>query len=256
MRGFGRRLREAKSVRAFAFEVAIVVVGVLIALGAQQMVEDWTWRQKVAATETGMREELKFTSLALIEQMVTAPCVLAQIDEARARVLDRSGPFRPLPIVESAIGRHTIRAPSRNLSIDSWTGAVGDGTIYRMDPRRRAALTQFYVRADLLTRTMEASELQRSRLLVLGDRFDFDGPSRYNVLRDLSELRAEVSAQLLVSGQMMATLRDIGWMPDRSTIAEIERGLASPKGTSAVCRARTLPLGDWRKQLAAIPPEY
>ena len=44
--------------RAFAGEVGIIVVGVLIALGAEQVVEEWRWHEKVGRAEDAMRIEL------------------------------------------------------------------------------------------------------------------------------------------------------------------------------------------------------
>src|SRR5512142_2184012 len=44
--------------REFAGEVGIIVIGVLIALGAEQMVESWQWREKVGRAEAAMRLEL------------------------------------------------------------------------------------------------------------------------------------------------------------------------------------------------------
>jgi hypothetical protein len=34
--------------REFAGEVGVIVIGVMIALGAQQLLEDWHWRSEVA----------------------------------------------------------------------------------------------------------------------------------------------------------------------------------------------------------------
>lgn len=44
--------------RAFAGEVGIIVLGVLIALGAGQLVDAWQWREKVRRAESSMRLEL------------------------------------------------------------------------------------------------------------------------------------------------------------------------------------------------------
>jgi hypothetical protein len=41
-----------------ARELAIVVIGVLIALLAQQVVQGWEWKDKVAAAERAMRHEM------------------------------------------------------------------------------------------------------------------------------------------------------------------------------------------------------
>lgn len=40
--------------REFAGEVGIIVLGLLIALGAQQLVESWQWRQEVRAERASL----------------------------------------------------------------------------------------------------------------------------------------------------------------------------------------------------------
>jgi hypothetical protein len=44
--------------REFAGEVGIIVLGVLIALALEQLVDAWQWREKVGAAESAMRIEL------------------------------------------------------------------------------------------------------------------------------------------------------------------------------------------------------
>lgn len=44
--------------RAFAGEVGVVVLGVLIALTANAIVEAWQWRDKIGGAEAAMRLEL------------------------------------------------------------------------------------------------------------------------------------------------------------------------------------------------------
>lgn len=44
--------------RAFIGEVGIIVLGVLIALGFEQLVDAWQWRQKMRRAENSMRLEL------------------------------------------------------------------------------------------------------------------------------------------------------------------------------------------------------
>ncbi|HWC55911.1 MAG TPA: hypothetical protein VG434_02960, partial [Sphingomicrobium sp.] len=44
--------------REFAGEVGIIVVGVLIALGAEQVVEEWRWHRQVGEANLAFRTEL------------------------------------------------------------------------------------------------------------------------------------------------------------------------------------------------------
>ena len=45
--------------REFAGEVGIIVLGVLIALGAQQLVESWQWRQEVRTERGSLIQEVR-----------------------------------------------------------------------------------------------------------------------------------------------------------------------------------------------------
>lgn len=72
--------KAAHNWRNLAWEVGIVVGGVLIALGAQQIVESWSWQRKVAAAEDSMREEIKNSLLAAAELKRLDKCVTTQID--------------------------------------------------------------------------------------------------------------------------------------------------------------------------------
>ena len=80
--------RAAHNWRNLAWEVGIVVGGVLIALGAQQIVESWSWRHKVAAAEESMQEEIKNSLLAGAELKRLDKCVTAQIDGLQRALVD------------------------------------------------------------------------------------------------------------------------------------------------------------------------
>lgn len=66
--------------REFAGEVGIIVVGVLIALGAQQVVEDWQWRQKAAQTKQILDAELHRNAVSAYNWLTVAPCVDQQLN--------------------------------------------------------------------------------------------------------------------------------------------------------------------------------
>jgi hypothetical protein len=73
--------------RAFVGEVAIIVLGVLIALAAQQAVESIEWRQKVDAAVADMDNELgSGDGPEGYERMALHDCVAAHLDGLRASV--------------------------------------------------------------------------------------------------------------------------------------------------------------------------
>lgn len=67
--------------RELAGEVGIIVIGVLIALGAEQVVEEWRWNQKVAVVRKSLMGELANDRARWEFDMVTAKCANRQIDK-------------------------------------------------------------------------------------------------------------------------------------------------------------------------------
>ena len=65
--------------RAFAGEIAIIVVGVLIALAAQQLVEDLQWNRKIAVVRQSLMEELGNDRGRWEANMAAAPCLTSDI---------------------------------------------------------------------------------------------------------------------------------------------------------------------------------
>ena len=73
--------------RAFAGEVGVIVLGVLIALVAQQFAENWDWHQKVNAAIADMNNELgSGDGPEAYERVVLHDCVGARLDSLRASV--------------------------------------------------------------------------------------------------------------------------------------------------------------------------
>ena len=66
--------------RAFAGEVGIIVVGVLIALGAQQAVETIQWRGSVSQLRDAMRSELAIDRARVEVNLSQDRCIQARLD--------------------------------------------------------------------------------------------------------------------------------------------------------------------------------
>jgi hypothetical protein len=94
--------------REFAGEVGIIVIGVLIALGADQAIETWQWREKVATAKESIDLELN-TQLDYSEEVMgLSRCAPHFIDALESAILrhdskaigtlhDTQPPFVPRP---------------------------------------------------------------------------------------------------------------------------------------------------------------
>ena len=79
-------LRPREGWRAFAGEVGVVVLGVLLALGAQEIAETVDDRSEAAATRESLANEIE-ESLAVLELRKAAqPCIDRRLTELRAIV--------------------------------------------------------------------------------------------------------------------------------------------------------------------------
>lgn len=84
--------------REFAGEVGIIVLGVLIALGAEQLISSIHDRQQVRQGEDSLRDNFERFITFTAELDAYAPCVAARATELRG-LIDRSAAARRLPRV-------------------------------------------------------------------------------------------------------------------------------------------------------------
>ena len=73
--------------RELAKEIAIIVLGVLIALFFEQLVQEWDWRQKVQAADRAMRDELlNDDGPEIYVDAAIHPCIVSRLDAIRSAV--------------------------------------------------------------------------------------------------------------------------------------------------------------------------
>lgn len=143
-----------------ARELAIVVIGVLIALLAQEVVQGWEWKRKVAVAREAMRYELLVDDGPQIYQREAMhPCVLASLDRIRAAV--ESGQDRQT--IARAIDAYWVEFRTFDrLALDA---ANSSDVAAHMPQDELRAMTRVYQVMPLMERanTQEAADLARLR---------------------------------------------------------------------------------------------
>lgn len=105
--------------REFVGEVGIIVLGVLIALGAEQLVETLHWRYKVAEFRTAEDLELSLNLAAFRYRLIQSPCVDQRIAELQQwGNQSKAGQLKPL--------MHEIGRPSTVIQRTSVWSASND----------------------------------------------------------------------------------------------------------------------------------
>jgi hypothetical protein len=106
--------------REFAGEVGIIVLGVLIALGAEQIIETIHGNAQVREFRRAVDDEIAYDLASYKQRLMLGPCVRARLAELdHVIVSDRAG----RPIRMHGLSRWPV---SFSLRTSVWTGRTGD----------------------------------------------------------------------------------------------------------------------------------
>ena len=147
--------------RAFAGEVGIIVVGVLIALGAEQVVETIHWKHEVAAERASLLQEANDMLGAIAARNAQVPCVDRRLAEIRT-VLERHRRGEPLGII-GPIGNPTRETATRG----SWQIALAGQALTHMPHDEKLAFSDAFGGFDLWDKAKEKEADIWSRLAPL-----------------------------------------------------------------------------------------
>jgi hypothetical protein len=146
-------------VREFLKEYAIIVIGVLTALGAEQVVEVLHTRHIIAESEAAMRAELVDDNLpqAYVRAAV-APCLAAHLRKLRQAVAAGAPPGAFGALASS------YNPPARIWDTDAWKAALSSVAGSRMDSARLLAWSQTYALVPRLQAVADEELQLRGRL--------------------------------------------------------------------------------------------
>lgn len=90
--------KPAHGLREFLSEIAIIVIGVLIAIGIEQAVEAWHWAHQVESARAALKREMSETDKFFVMRVATEQCREARVNEL-GRVVEMVARHEPAPIV-------------------------------------------------------------------------------------------------------------------------------------------------------------
>ena len=211
--------------RLFVFELFVVVAGVLIALGAEQLVSDWYWRGEVRDSDRRISDELGENLTNAYERLAINDCLEPRLAELRDELIKGEPMWTGTRArFETDIYHQAFppvyRTPNRPWPKNAWETALNGGILSHFRPERVA---QFAALFD------EVSGLQRSQseeldvAASLGD-LAFTSPisaadrrANLKLVAKLSALNARIVFQSEVVVKIAA---DAGFSPDREQLKE------------------------------------
>jgi hypothetical protein len=196
--------------REFAGEVGIIVVGVLIALGAEQLVEGMRWRKRVRTTDAAITQEIYVSALNMVERLEVQPCLRQQISKLGQQLNEGNDSWKGLPVELSqatmvkngGVGpvlAPAYRPPSRIWLNDRWNAAGADGTMSHFPADRASALSGMYRAIDQMEGLQTTEAAAASKLGFLASNRTLTGSDRREMFGALAEVDRVNSLMALVS---------------------------------------------------------
>jgi hypothetical protein len=185
--------------REFAKEVGIIVLGVLIALGFEQVVQAWHWRVEARHTRQALTNEAILSALWAEERIAVQQCLRERIAQLATK-LNNGGPnWTADPVIlgraRNPMGRETETAipaayhtPHRPWLTDEWETAKSTGIVDHMD-REDVRLFEFVFRTVSELRNYQNEETMLApQVSFLSFNQSLDPQSRVQTLVTLARL--------------------------------------------------------------------
>jgi hypothetical protein len=230
--------------REFAGEVGIIVVGVLIALAAEQVVETVIWHSRAAEARDQLRYEVGHEFLLTQERRAVGDCIDAQLDGMEAAILSGGSKMQPLPLYREAGPTtelaYTLRTPSRSWSDSAWQSVLTQGLAEHLTAEERELLPIHYSQMARVSAASRDEDEAVGELVALAKPLPLDATVRSAFVRMIEGERWRNRLMANLSAQMIETIEKLGYVPDRRQ----QRDWMAESGTVKFCRAHGLPVGE------------
>lgn len=195
--------------REFVGEIGVIVIGVLIALGAEQIVDDLHWKERSRRAVETLRAELNGESAPVQAQVTLKDCQLEMLDRLEAALLARGDDWRPPVTFTWSSGRTEVFvAPIVWFPAQAWRSAQADGSATHLSAAEEGQFSEIY---DTLGKMQADSVGYRAAVAQLNSLTAprrLDSQSRTEYLRLLYQVRDGTRVAADLSNDVLAEMRD------------------------------------------------
>jgi hypothetical protein len=228
--------KAAHSLREFASEIAVIVLGILIALSGEQLIETLHWRHETEVMRESLRREILDNLGAAAERVMISPCFRARIAGLDRKLRGAGGawkadpasdpegrPYAALPVV--------IQAPTYAWYISGrWQTALASTTLAHMPEAERTVFSYSYRATDMLLRNEEEEISIAARLQPLAEDRSLSPSDRLAFGKDLAALD-RLNVELTIdASKFIAGMRRSGLAPDAASLKDDYRRLVAEYG--------------------------
>jgi hypothetical protein len=130
-------------------ELTVVVLGVLIALGLENLIQEARYRADARDLERALISDLTIAVELSLERQAIAPCLTARLRDIGDRVDAATEVIEAVDVVQSSAGRGLVRplvyrTPSRTWITASFDRAISSEAFKRIPSERAASYTRLF----------------------------------------------------------------------------------------------------------------
>jgi hypothetical protein len=166
--------------QAVCWELGIVTAGVLIALGAGEIVQSLNWREQVGEARRAMDTQLLDSKFAAMERIQDSKCLARQLDRLDTLLAEDTMPEVDLRSLQTV----------RLWPTSSWEAASASGAIARMEQDKRSTYAQIFHFTNVLGSMNRQEYDVGASVRSLERHRDITETSRDRLAQDISRLRS------------------------------------------------------------------
>ena len=210
----------------FLKEIGTIVIGVLIALGAEQAAEWLHARHLAEQTEADLAASLQPNLINAAEMWAFEPCGLARIKELADALQQPGSAWRANPAAMPP-GYHTDRvmpvvysSPGRVWAPSAWESAVASGALPHLPRGRVAKYAETYHVIDLARTSQVAISDLYPRLAALGYERKLTDQDKAQYLNLLSAIQRSQLTLTNLSQQLIEDAQALGVEPEPKALKQ------------------------------------
>ena len=218
--------------REFLSEMSIIVLGILIALSGELLLETLHWRHQVEDTRNRLTQELFANVAAAAVRLRTAPCLEKRLDEV-ATLIDDAARSGKLP----AIGN--LSGPSVYLwGHGTWDSAVASQTTTHFPAQ---SLANFAVAYQFVTRLGDINQQELESWaelwMVVGPGRPFDASAAQAARMAMSHARVLDREMGIMSQGLIERFKALNLRPQMTARAALlEKQMHAPRSAYGICQ--------------------
>lgn len=153
---FFRNIGTSRGWKTFAFEVAVIAVGVGLALTAEDLLTTYNKKKAAELAFENTASDLFWLHVSASERLSTAECSTKRRNAIRDALMKNEGEWTPIPLEvattpeDESLSYMLLPIPLSNWPTETWKSAVASGAAANMGPERFSQLNRIFGLGDLI----------------------------------------------------------------------------------------------------------